>query len=380
MQNAPVGNITRIVPTVGPGDTIGRLAESLRVSGLSELPVVYGGRLVGMAAESAVLAALTSGDPLAAAEKPVSSIMSDRVVSINPYVTVGQAAEILDDHKAQVLPVINEFGGYLGVVTRPDISSALCLTIRPPSVGGMATPLGVYLSTGHIRAGASDLGLVLTGVVMMLMMLAATWFIFGLAWVLQQWTPLHLWAILHSPAVGVPNWMDTVKFIMLGMSMPLWMLLIRLMPLSGYHAAEHQVVHAIEQGEPLKPENVMLMPRVHPRCGTNIFGGAILFLMMTQVLPYETAVLIAVFVLIFTWKTIGGFFQYYVTTKPPNQKQVESGIKAGEGLLELYRKNPSYQVFGWRRIWNTGMPQVMLGASLTMALGQIFQLLPGGSF
>jgi uncharacterized protein YqhQ len=36
------------------------------------------------------------------------------------------------------------------------------------------------------------------------------------------------------------------------------------------------VVHAIERGEPLLAESVRAMPRVHPRCGTNIVAAAFL--------------------------------------------------------------------------------------------------------
>jgi uncharacterized protein YqhQ len=38
------------------------------------------------------------------------------------------------------------------------------------------------------------------------------------------------------------------------------------------------VVHAIERGEPLVLEVVRRMPRVHPRCGTNLVAGIALFL------------------------------------------------------------------------------------------------------
>ncbi len=128
---------------------------------------------------------------------------------------------------------------------------------------------------------------------------------------------------------------------MLGAAIPIFLLLLRLLPLSGYHGAEHQVVHAIENGEPLKPANVAAMPRVHPRCGTNIIAGVIVFLMVAQMFSSEVAALIAIFVLVFAWRVIGGYFQYYITTKPPNSKQLESGIKAGESLLEKYRQNPA---------------------------------------
>ena len=100
----------------------------------------------------------------------------------------------------------------------------------------------------------------------------------------------------------------------------------------------------------------------------------ILFLMVAQTFSNEIAVLITVFVLVFAWRMIGGYFQYYVTTKPPSPKQVESGIRAGESLLEKYRSNPAHRVGGWRRVWYTGMPQIMIGVSATVTVREILHL------
>jgi CBS domain-containing protein len=380
INDIPVANIIRSVRTVGPEEGIGRAAESLRSAGLSELPVVSAGRVVGLVTQEAVLKALIQGDPQEVTSQPVTTIMSSQVVLINRHMSVRQAAEVMADHKLEVVPVIDEYGGYVGVVSAADVTGALCLTIRPPVVAGMATPLGVYLTTGHLRAGAGDLGLFLAGVALMVMNYAAIGIVAGTAWMVQKTTTYPLWAILNSPPVGIPNWMDTVRYIMLGVTMPIFMVLLRVLPLSGYHAAEHQVVHAIEHGEPLKPESVRTMPRVHPRCGTNIAAGVILFLMIQNVVSGDVAVLIAVLILIFAWRVIGGYFQYYVTTKPPNDKQIENGIEAGKALLEKYRMSPAYQVTGWRRIWNTGMPQVMLGVAATVGLVQALNIVPAGLF
>jgi len=378
MRDTPVGNILRAVRPVGPDDTIGRAADALRVSGLTELPVVGSGRVIGMVAEASILKALTEGDPKAVAEQPVRTLLSQPAISANAYMTVDQVAQVMNEHGVRVVPVMDDFGGYLGLVTRSDITGLLCMTIRPPVVAGMATPLGVYLTTGHLRAGAGDLGLFLTGVALMLMNYAAYGIVTGTAWLVDKTTPLPLLAILHSPPINLPNWMDALRAMMLGGAVPIFLLLLRVLPLSGYHAAEHQVVHAIENGEPLTPASVSAMPRVHARCGTNIVAAAILFLMVAQIFPTEIAMLIAIFVLVFAWRVIGGYLQYYITTKPPSPKQLESGIKAGKSLLEQYRKNPAHGVVGWPRIWNTGMPQVMMGAAATMLVREMLHgVLPG---
>ena len=383
MRDAPVRNIIRAVKTAGPEDTVSKAAGLLRVSGVTSLPVISAGRIIGDVTEQSILNALSAGDPEAVAEQRVSSILSHRVLCVNYYMSIGQVAEIMSEHGVSVVPVLDEYGCYLGIVTRSDVTSALCLTMRPPVVAGMATPLGVYLTSGHLRAGAGDLGLFLTGVALMLMNGVAAGIVFGSAWLVDKtnlFAPWSLWAILHSPPINVPNWMDTVRGVMLGAAVPIFLLLLRMLPLSGYHGAEHQVVHAIENGEPLKPANVAAMPRVHPRCGTNIIAGVIVFLMVAQMFSSEVAALIAIFVLVFAWRVIGSYFQYYITTKPPNSKQLESGIKAGESLLEKYRQNPSYRVTGWQRIWNTGMPQVMIGAAVTLTAQEVIRAALSGVF
>src|SRR5690606_39689354 len=57
-------------------------------------------------------------------------------------------------------------GRYLGMISRADAVAALGENIRPPVVGGMATPLGVWLTDGRLTGGAPALGLFLSGVVL----------------------------------------------------------------------------------------------------------------------------------------------------------------------------------------------------------------------
>jgi len=35
-----------------------------------------------------------------------------------------------------------------------------------------------------------------------------------------------------------------------------------------YHGAEHMTIHALEHGDPLRPEAIRKYPTAHPRCGT----------------------------------------------------------------------------------------------------------------
>lgn len=378
MRDRPILNILRSVTPVAATDTVGRAAEALRVSGVAELPVFDSGRLVGVVREAGILSALVRHEEETdAGAALVQSVMSQEIVCGNPFMSVGQTAEVMDAHDVQVLPILDQYGRYLGVVTRADVAGALTLSIRPPSIAGMATPLGVYLTTGHIRAGAGDLGLFLAGVSLMILNYLAIGLVAVTAWGVEHTTGIRLWTILLSPGYGPGTWMDTARNIMLGLSVPLFLVLLRMAPLSGYHAAEHQVVHAIERGEPLKPDIVKRMPRVHPRCGTNIVAAVVLFMLVAESFGVEVVAMVTIFIMVFAWRTIGAYVQHYVTTKPASREQLESGIQAGRSLLEKYRENPAYQVTGWRRLWNTGMPQVMLGAAVMMGIGELLHpLLP----
>lgn len=43
-----------------------------------------------------------------------------------------------------------------------------------------------------------------------------------------------------------------------------------------YHGAEHMTIHALEAGEPLRPEHIRRHPTAHPRCGTEFLVVVIL--------------------------------------------------------------------------------------------------------
>jgi hypothetical protein len=146
---------------------------------------------------------------------------------------------------------------------------------------------------------------------------------------------------------------------------------MRLLPLAGYHAAEHQAVHAIERGEPLRPEILRRMPRVHPRCGTNIMAGALIFTVVSQALTAlriglgssDSAVLGAI-VALFTWRSLGAFLQQYFTTRPATDRQLASGIAAARDLERKFTGAIPRRPTLIRRLWCMGMPQMVVGTSL----------------
>lgn len=224
---------------------------------------------------------------------------------------------------------------------------------RPEGVGGLATPLGVYLSTGDLRSGAGDGGLFLTGVVMALChQLVKT----GLEGIELAVGPLP-----SEPAA-------LLQFFF-------YLLLLRLTPLAGYHAAEHQVVHAIERGEPLDANTLALQPREHPRCGTNLV--ALLFGTQALLPLFNRPVvgMIGAFALFIAWRKLGWLFQRMFTTKPPTKAQVASALAAGRELMADLARRPQYRAARWRRLWLSGFIQMVAGFLATLLVVQLLHLL-----
>jgi hypothetical protein len=151
-------------------------------------------------------------------------------------------------------------------------------------------------------------------------------------------------------------------------------------PISAIHAAEHQVVHAIEREEPLELAIVRRMPRVHPRCGTNIAAGASIFLTVfttewidaTEVRLMAAALLTVIF-----WRRLGSLMQKYVTTKPAKDRYLAMGIQSGKELLARFGTGTSTAPTWPSRIWNSGILHVMAGSSIMAGLAYGFQRLSG---
>jgi hypothetical protein len=203
-----------------------------------------------------------------------------------------------------------------------------------------------------VRGGVGDLALASTGIFMAILSLGATYIterVFMSAGHLLAQIPL------------IPP--DQLKPWAMGL---LFALLFRLSWVTGYHAAEHQVVHAMEAGDDLKPEVVRRKPRVHPRCGTNLVTAVLImsFFWGNQSLAgFEP--LVAMIVTVVFWRRVGSWLQQWVTTRPATPDQIESGIAAGRQLMERYQKGvPSGGV--WRRVWNMGLLQVMSGWALVL--------------
>lgn len=282
-----------------------------------------------------------------------------------PETRLRDALETLHRSPASTLSILDpQTGEVLAVLSRRDA----------PRLGGMATPLGVYLHDGVSVGGVGFWGLFLTGVTMSGLALAAQAFAHGLAHeAMAHGAGLSRWEA-RLP-LGVQLWLAAISP---WLPLPFVFLLLRLLPMSGTHAAEHQVVHCIERDVPLVPDNVRVMPRVHPRCGTNLFAGLTLFLLTFLAVfcaaqaggwglldGVSLAAILAAPVTLLNWRRVGGWVQQWFATRPATDHQIAGAIRAAEQVLFRRRQwmdcgRPLRFAFG-RRIWAMGLGQVFLG-------------------
>jgi CBS domain-containing protein len=340
--------------------TLQSAVEVVREAGVEFVPVVAGGYLVGAVAAADLTAALLGGaSPL----DPVESMMREPLVVL-PNATLAQAVAVLREARAQTLIVADADGRYVGVVHAMSLFGRAAVPSMPGLVGGMATPAGVYLTNGEVSGGAKPIALAITGALLFITYFIGIAVTYGGLLVAERTTGTPLLENAFN-AVGLPGAIFQLGPVLV------FLLLIRLSPISGTHAAEHMVVHAIERREPLVYEVVSRMPRVHPRCGTNIAVGAMMFLILLDFgwrFMGQIGPLFALAFTVLTWRSVGGVVQYLVTTKPPHRRQVEGAIAAANELIENYRKSARLSPNFWRRLSKSGLPFVMAGAMATSAI------------
>lgn len=377
MNDRPITDIIKNTKFLDQEDSLARAVSLLRAAQMPALPVTNGGRVSGLVSEESILAHLAASGSESA---KVADVMDGNPACANIHMSINQAADIMTISHTDVLPVIDEFGCFRGVVTGSDVLAARMDIMKPPTIAGMATPIGVHLTTGSISAGPGSLGLYLTGVSMALMMVAANIIAVLLTWGADKLFGTHMFLLAASPMTGIATRqaisVDWVHYMIIGLTMVLMLLFLRMSTISGYHAAEHQVVHSIEAGEPLTPETVARMPRAHPRCGTNLMAAMAIFVLIADGIGTQAAIVVALILVFAGWRTIGYYMQQYITTKPPSPRHIQSGIKSGEELLAKYRREPNKTADGFGRLWNTGILQVGFGfftvsivvAALTMVI------------
>ena len=281
-------------------------------------------------------------------------IMDGDVPYIPAAFSLHNALLTLDRYSTSALPVFDDARQYLGMVSRADLLAGIHQSVRPPLVGGMATPLGVWLTDGRFSGGAPVLGLFLTGLILSLGLMLSTALVVAGAWALRpEWGAMAYSGRLGA-ALDPTSLFNTVVALVQSF---LFLMFFRVLPLSGVHAAEHQTVWALERGLPLTVESVRQMPRAHPRCGTNLVAVAGLLTIGIQHLPAITPnwIIVVFIAAFFGWRNLGTFLQQHFMTRPATTAQIESGIRAAHQVMEQYQAQPFASAPLPLRLLNNGM-------------------------
>lgn len=121
--------MTRNVIKVKPDDNLSYIVQLLAEKNISGLPVVEGNKFVGVISESDIIKILGSKsilelDTLGLKKLKyikVSEAMNKNPIAIYEKAKVSRAADLMNKYDISRLPVINESGELVGIVTKKDI-------------------------------------------------------------------------------------------------------------------------------------------------------------------------------------------------------------------------------------------------------------------
>jgi len=126
------------VLVIGPETTLPTANGLMKQHKIRHLPVVENGRLVGMISRGDLReASITAGINADSYELhfmldrlTMGKLMSRKVFSVTPDAFIVHAAELMTEHKIACLPVVDERGGVVGIVTESDLLRMLVIKIR----------------------------------------------------------------------------------------------------------------------------------------------------------------------------------------------------------------------------------------------------------
>lgn len=118
--------MTRNVKTVSPEIPMNDVLEILRVGQISGVPVLQNSEMAGILSIEDIVRAMEKNDLSA----PVDKYMSRRVVSVNAYDSVVKAIETFSANRKGRLPVVDENGKLVGIITKGDITRGILSALQ----------------------------------------------------------------------------------------------------------------------------------------------------------------------------------------------------------------------------------------------------------
>lgn len=152
--------------TITPDTTVTKAAAIMKAHKINRLPVLEGGKLVGLVSDGDI-SRVSPSPATTLAEYEISSlldqlkvknIMSKRVIAINADATIEEAAYLMERNNISGLPVVSDVGVVVGVITARDILRAF---VNMMGLEDGKTRIAVHV---HDKKGVlEDMSSVLTG-------------------------------------------------------------------------------------------------------------------------------------------------------------------------------------------------------------------------
>jgi CBS domain-containing protein len=118
VQQAMTSNPTSITP-----DTPAReAARMMKSEDTGVVPIVEGGRLVGVITDRDLALRVLGEDR--SSDTSVGELASKELVTIDPQQSLEEAARLMAEHQVRRLPVVEEDGRLVGILSQKDLAEA----------------------------------------------------------------------------------------------------------------------------------------------------------------------------------------------------------------------------------------------------------------
>lgn len=118
--------MTREIKSLSPTETMRAVVDLLRQNRISGAPIMDGGTLVGVISQEDLMRALADHDR----DALISKYMSTDVITVKSYEPVIKALEVFTRTNVGRLPVVDEHGNLVGMITKGDITRGVLTAIR----------------------------------------------------------------------------------------------------------------------------------------------------------------------------------------------------------------------------------------------------------